>query len=195
MHRLIASALALATLSAPASARDPLPGNVTTDEKGRIVRSIDFSLASTPGVEFAKVKLCLVRTVTNDAVRIKDSSGSFVGGSGTYYSNGSAETVAGGSLFKYVDESAKVAVVSGTMKGGKLALGLTSQILKFDLESSVTQNGVGLIFTNIKQAQEDTGSLANNGFQDLGTWGGSGFKGAYGSFEKLSTAIKACITA
>ena len=137
MRILIAVSLAL--FAAPTlAAKYQVPDNVTTRTgpyHSDYVDAVDFSTRATQPVEFAKGKLCVAENVTNSAVSLHDTSGSFVGGAtGNYYQNSNSQTVQAGSVFKYIDDNAQTLIASGTTDGGATALGLTHDILKFDLK-------------------------------------------------------------
>lgn len=175
----------------------PMPSNVTTtpgNASGDYINSIDFSYQSSTPASFNKLKLCVAESVSNRAVQLTDSSGSFVGpASGHYYDVQHSQTVQGGGIFKYADASLATLIANGTVDGGSVALGLTRDIIKYDLKASAHGQQVGLVFTNITRAQQATGSVANNGFGPVGTWSGAHPKQAYAALQGVANGIKACL--
>ncbi len=175
----------------------PMPSNVTTspgNASGDYINSIDFTYQSSVPANFSKLKLCVAESVSNRAVQLTDSSGSFVGpATGHYYDNQHSQTVQGGGIFKYADASLSTLIATGTVDGGPAALGLTRDIIKYDLKASAQGPQVGLVFTNIARAQQSTGSSANNGFSPVGTWSGAGPKQVYAVLEGVANSIKSCL--
>jgi hypothetical protein len=83
-------------------------------------------------------------------------------------------------------------IATGTTDGGSTALGLTRDIVKFDLKAMTSGGTVTLKFNNISRAQKYTGSIANDGFNPVGMWRGAGAQRIYASLEAVSEKIKAC---
>jgi hypothetical protein len=65
--------------------------------------------------------------------------------------------------------------------------------VKFELKAIAGDGQVTLKFSNITRAMQNTGSLANNGFQPVGMWRGAGAQRIYSSLEAVSKKIKACL--
>jgi hypothetical protein len=173
-----------------------VPANVTVRAEGKhasYMESVDFSYLPTAPIAFAQLKMCIAESVNNNAVTLSDSAGSFVGpATGIYYQNGNSQTVQGGGIFKYIDDSTSALIASGTTDGGPAALGLTRDIVKFDLKAATSEAGVTLKFGNITRAQQSTGSVANNGFGPVGMWRGAGAQRIYASLETVAGKIKNC---
>lgn len=175
----------------------PMPSNVTTmpgNASGSYINSIDFSYQSNAPEGFNKLKLCVAENVSNRAIQLTDSSGSFFGpATGHYYNDQHSQTVQGGDIFKYADASLSTLIANGTVDGGSVALGLTRDIIKYDLKASTHGSLVGLTFTNITRAQQSSGSAANDGFSPVGTWSGARPKQTYAALESIVNGIKSCL--
>lgn len=198
MRLMLISTLVLLTLPAVGQCAKPvLPDNVTlrdADKRQSYLDAIDFSYQAEHDLQFAAMKLCIAENISNNPVTIMDSAGSFVGpATGTYYSNDKSQTIAGGSVFKYVDDASSALVATGTADGGPAAWGLTRDILKFDLKAAVEGPRVTLKFSNILRAQQSTGSGVNDGFGPVGTWKGAKPLQVYSSLESIATKLKACL--
>ncbi len=191
-----AAAILLVT-SLAGCATVPMPSNVTTmpgNASGSYINSMDFSYQSNAPVGFNKLKLCVAENVSNRAIQLTDSSGSFFGpATGHYYNNQHSQTVQGGDIFKYADASLSTLIANGTVDGGSVALGLTRDIIKYDLKASTHGSLVGLTFTNITRAQQSSGSAANDGFSPVGVWSGAHPTQAYAALEGIANGIKACL--
>jgi hypothetical protein len=173
-----------------------VPSNVTVrdaDKRASYLEAIDFSYQPAQPVAFSQLKLCIAENIANNAVTLQDSSGSFVGpATGTYYHNTQSQTVQGGGIFKYLDDATSALIATGTTDGGSTALGLTHDIVKFDLKAMTSGTGVTLKFSNIMRAQQYTGSATNDGFQPVGMWRGAGAQRIYASLESVAAKVKAC---
>ncbi|MFT3755079.1 MAG: hypothetical protein QM769_03900 [Pseudoxanthomonas sp.] len=171
-----------------------VPSNVATTADGKYMESVDFSYHTDQPGNFSKLKMCIAENITNGAVSLQDSAGSFVGpATGTYYNNAKSQTVQGGGIFKYVDETNSALIASGTADGGSAAFGLTRDIVKFDLKVAVESSTITLRFNNITRAQQNTGSVANNGFTPVGMWRGAGAQRIYESLDAIEDKIKTCV--
>jgi hypothetical protein len=184
-----AIALVLIPLSVAAAAK--LPANVTT--AGRYLDTVDLSYATPSTVPFSKLKLCVAEAVSNDAVTLRDSAGSFVGAAtGRYYETNNQHEVSGGNVFKYLDDDLGVLIAGGVADGGSDALHLIKHVVKFELRAGVKPDGISLVFSHISSAQQDTGSMANVGFTPVGTWWGAGTAKAITGIEAVGARIKTC---
>ena len=143
------------------------------------------------------IMVCLSHRISdtlNSAVSLQDSSGSFVGpATGNYYRNVNSQTVQGGGVFKYIDDSTSALIATGTTDGGSTALGFTRDIVKFDLKATANGDSVTLKFGNITRAQQSTGSIANDGFNPVGMWRGAGAERIYTSLESVASKVRACL--
>lgn len=177
-------------------ANNELPSNVTVrsaDSRNSYLDTIDFSYQPAAPVSFSKLKLCVAESLTNNSVALNDASGSIVGSAtGTYYSDNNNQTVQGGGIFKYVDDSLATLIASGTTDGGKPGWGLSSDFVKFELKASTSDSGVLLKVSNITRAQQSTGLLANDGFQPVGTWKGAGAMRIYEALKVVTGKVESC---
>lgn len=180
------------------SSQVPLPSNVSVTPSGSMgglyIDKIDFSY-STPNIqEFAKLKLCIAENITNNTVNLRDSVGSFVGSyTGNYYQTNNTQTISGGGIFKYLDDSTSTVIANGTTVSDSNALLLTKDFIKFEVKAATNNNHVTLIFSNITRAQQNTGSLSNDGFNPVGVWSGARAPDIYTSIESVANKIKTCL--
>lgn len=175
-----------------------LPNNAsitTTDSLGSAyIDKIDFSYISRGTHKFSKAKLCVAKNLTNNTVMLQDSSGSFVGAyTGRYYETNKTQSVTGGDIFKYSDDETSTLLAVGTTSFVGDALGIIKEFVKFEVELAIKDKNVTLIFSNITRAQQDTGTLGNNGFNPVGVWYGAKAPDVYASIELVANNIKTCI--
>lgn len=196
-YTLILTLTLLALPQGGQCAKPVLPDNVTlrdADKRQSYLDAIDFSYQAEHAPQFTAMKLCIAENISNNPVTLTDSAGSFVGpATGTYYSNDKSQTIAGGSIFKYVDDASSTMIATGTVDGGPAAWGLTRDILKFDLKVATSNASVTLRFSNIVRAQQSTGSGVNVGFQPVGTWKGAKPLQVYSVLESIAAKIKTCL--
>jgi hypothetical protein len=193
---LLAASLFLVPATA-LCAKWEVPSSVAVRAEGKhasYMESVDFSYQPSVPVTFSQLKMCIAENVSNNAVTLSDSAGSFVGPStGHYYQNSHNQTVQGGGIFKYLDDSSSTLIATGTTDGGPTALGLTRDIVKFELKAATVDADVTLKFGNITRAQQSTGSAANDGFGPVGMWRGAGAQRIYASLETVAGKIKHCL--
>jgi hypothetical protein len=179
-----------------ASAKDQLPPNVTTRPygagKNQVIDAIDYSFSASKPVEFSRIKMCIASNLTNDEVQLRDSAGSFVGNSGTYYRTENKQTVQGGGIFKYVDDSSKSLVARGSVSRQGGLGGIISLAIRFDLEVSAEANAVKMRMLHIEAAMKNTGSASNDGFKPVGVWAGSMYKKNILALNGVADQLKSC---
>ena len=185
------------TFSACATTTVQLPSNASLISgafNASYIDKIDFSYEAQKSIEFSKLKLCIAENISNDDVTLTDSAGSFVGSyTGKYYRMENNKTVSGKDIFKYIDDGSSTVLVNGrTIANGEKLLTATD-IVKFELKSMLSGNKVTLLFSKITRAQQDTGSLQNNGFSPVGVWVGSRAQGTYDALDQVSKKIKTCL--
>lgn len=144
-------------------------------------------------VEPEKAKVCTLRNVTNRDVSLSDSSKSFVGAyTGNYYNVGNKSTSSGGNVVSV--SSDKSLVVNGSTEY-LFDAGLINvkRVVRFTLDLSMLDGKVTYTFSNIQQAQTETGAIPNNGFGDIGTWKGASPYQALSSLQNVSAGIDSCL--
>lgn len=185
--------IAFATvLSGCATVQLPKNASVVESNGGNYLSRIDFSYTASENKDFSKAKLCVAENVSNPDVALRDSVGSFVGSyTKNYYQANNTQNVSGKGLFKYLDDKNFVLIANGTISA-KTGLAVID-IIKFEMKLSITGNKVGLLLSNITRAQQNTGSMANDGFSPIGVWPMSRSEEAYSALEKIANQIKSCI--
>ena len=186
---VLALALAgCATPTLPPNARTTTAGGVT------LVDQIDFSYAKPAPADFGQLKLCALQVVSNDAVTLQDSAGSFVGRfTGIYYQTDHRQTAGGGATLKYVDDQRRTLIANGTVIAPPGGGFLSPLAIRFELKASTSANQVGLVFYKLEQSQQRTGFLANTGFSPVGVWSGSRADAVYMKLQEQAEAIKSCM--
>lgn len=191
---LLAATLLLGACATPVA----LPPHVSTrsTEAGAYLDRVDLSYASPSPQDFARLKLCVAETISNDSVGLKDAVGSFVGVTGTYYQAQNQQTAGGGSVFKYIDDASRTAIVSGTVKAQSSIL-FTSEFVRYELKASTANSAqgaqVGLVFYAITRAQQSTGLLANDGFVPVGTIPGARPLEVVATLEAVAGRLRSCM--
>lgn len=190
------TAVAMTAFPSATFGREPLPPNVTTKPfqggHNMVIDAIDYSFQNANPVQFSRVKMCIAENVTNDGVRLSDHAGSFVGYGGTYYQTHNSSTVQGGDVFKYVDDASKSLVARSSIGRRSGFGGLIGLSIRFDLEASVAGTNVNMKMMHVGQAQTNTGSLSNDGYQPIGIWTGSMYKKDIQALDDLASQLKAC---
>lgn len=174
----------------------PMPANVSTGARpgvnGTYVNAVDFSYAPAAPVDFPRLKLCVAENVSNSAITLTDSAGSHFTPSGWWHQDGNTTTVQGGQAIQYVDDAQQVMLARGNLDAGSTAMGLTREFARYQLRASIKPGQIGLVFTDIEQAQQATGSVSNSGFTPVGTWSGAGPMQIYTALQSVADRIKNC---
>ncbi len=174
----------------------PLPANVTTTQSGNgtYIDRADYSYQTDSAPSFSSLKLCVAENFTNNDVTLSDSSSSFVGAyTGNYYQVDKTQNVTGKDVFKYVDDSTSTLIANGTTTSVSKQLVPITDIVKFEMKSSLKGRNVQIEFFNITRAQKDTGYATNDGFNPVGAWSGARAPDIIASLEGIANKIKSCL--
>lgn len=197
--RLIQRACLLVTVLGTGCATAPIqmPPNVAVIQGAQGASYIDkatFKHTSKAPVPFAKVKLCVAENVANDAVTLRDSVGSFVGpATKNYYQSNNTQTIGAGPVFKYVDDSQATLIANGTTVANDGGVMITD-FVRYEAKAVASGNDVLLTFYAITRAQQNTGTLSNDGFSPVGIWPGSRAESVYRAIERVAARVQACMT-
>ena len=190
MRYAICLSLVLATGSAWAK-DPPLPPEVTVRSGDYNKRYIDTFRYDAKPATFAKLKLCLAQNVSNPAVTITggtDAPFAFQSNMRTQTS-----TIQGGGIFKYEDFEAGAVIVTGSIDGGSTMLGMTRDVVRFELMGSITPGATTLIFSKIDRTTVNTGTATNQGFAPVGIWKGARPLQILNSLQTLATSVDTCL--
>ena len=193
----VALPLAFAALLSGCATEPPLPPNASTSSAPNaapLLDTVDFSFSGAGSPSFAKLKLCIAQHLTLPEVQLSDSAGSFVGpATGIHYRANNRQTVAGGSVFKYVDDASAMLVATGIVRAVPALGGLVNDIVRFDLTAATRDTGVTLVFANITRAMQSTGSATNDGFNQVYVAPGSRSAAVYAALEVTTAKLKSCL--
>ncbi|WP_406627711.1 hypothetical protein [Pectobacterium carotovorum] len=146
-----------------------------------------------PTNSIEKLKICTLRNVTNRDVRLGDSSKSFVGSyTGNYYNVKSSSNVSGGDVLSLSGGNSLVVngATSYLFDAGIISV---KRFVRFTLDVFNKDNSVEYTFSNIQHAQSDTGSLPNDGFNDIGVWKMAGPTEAIRTLDGIALSINECL--
>ncbi|MDP1666760.1 MAG: hypothetical protein Q8L79_16755 [Methylobacter sp.] len=157
-----------------------LPSNVTVKDKN--IDTMDFSYQADKPKEFANIKLCIAENVDNKTVTLKDASSSSL-----FAGPHTGQTIQGGDIFKYSDESTSTIIAKGIADGGSI------DFIQYDLKASAKGSNITLKFYNIAHAMKNTGYLSNDGFEHICVLSGCRPGNALDAIKTIADKIKACI--
>ncbi|EPY7259127.1 hypothetical protein ACXEJA_003559 [Klebsiella pneumoniae] len=143
-----------------------------------------------------RVKLCIARNVTNNGVQLNDSSSSFVGAyTGNYYNIEKSTTIQGGEVINTAASSSDIVVANGTTSYQYDAgIVMVERVVKFTMDITPSATGIKYTFSNIQQAQKDTGAASNSGFAPIGVWKAAGGYQAINALDNISSEINKCMS-
>ncbi|MCF6672313.1 hypothetical protein [Raoultella ornithinolytica] len=143
-----------------------------------------------------RVKLCIARNVTNNGIQLNDSSASFVGAyTGNYYNIKKSTTTQGGDVINSAASSSDIIVANGTTSYQYDAgLIMVERVVKFTMDITQSQSGIKYTFSNLQQAQKDTGVVSNNGFSPIGVWKAAGGYQAINALDNITSEIDKCMS-
>ncbi|GEM_PF-2745791 len=139
------------------------------------------------------IPACVAETVSNQGETLADSSGSFVGAyTGNYYNVQRSSQSAGGSVLEHVAQDGKSVVASGSARYSAGAL--VARSVRFKLSLKQSDSGRTYRYSNLGQAQLDTGAAANKGYAPIGSWSGANPDIALASLSTITDQIERCLS-
>lgn len=142
-----------------------------------------------------KIKICAIRTISNDGVTLNGSS-SVMNSSmvtGMYIQN--STTTSGGEVVDSNASTSNDVVTSGTTSYFANVIGMPIEFaVKFTLDMSGDKSHIKYTFSNIKQAQKNTGAMSNTGFYPVGSWVGANPEEVVKSLSKISDDMSSCLS-
>ncbi|MBZ5489141.1 hypothetical protein HW452_16600 [Halomonas aquamarina] len=154
------------------------------------VKSVAFAHPSAGDVDQDKLAACVAENVTNRGVTLSDTAGSHFGTyTGNYYQQSNQHSVGGGSVI--VREGSGNIVAEGITEYSASAL--VKRAVRFTMTAQLGESGNVYRFSNLEQAQLNSGAVANSGFDKIGAWQGANPDLALVSLEQLSSNIDNCI--
>lgn len=177
---------------APALANNiDLPDNVTLRPGNMSGDYIDTVSQEARGAAFSKLKLCLAQNVSNAPVTITGGTDADF----AFHSNHRTQTstIQGGEVFKYEDAASATVIAIGATDGGSSMMGMTREVIRFELLAVATPEGTTLKFSNIGRATLNTGSVTNQGFLPVGAWKGAKPLVVIETLQTLGSRIDACL--
>ncbi|KAB8022113.1 hypothetical protein GCL00_25895, partial [Klebsiella pneumoniae] len=67
-------------------------------------------------------------------------------------------------------------------------------MVKFTMDITPSATGIKYTFSNIQQAQKDTGAASNSGFAPIGVWKTAGGYQAINALDNISSEINKCMS-
>ena len=174
-----------------------LPSNahIVEGSKGwRFLDKVDFSYTASKPYDFAALQLCVAQNVSNQGYTLTGDASTWRGpATSTYYRNDRQQHVVGSTnIFKFVDERNATLVAVGTTSSTQGGLMPATDIIRYELVVKLEGNHIGLVFSNITRAWENTGAASNDGFEPVGVWQGTRADNVYRGLEAIAQHIRAC---
>lgn len=191
-----AVSLAACVSTAPISPSISEMNNVETVKKENgytYVNKVSFAFEGV-SVKGDALLVCVLQNVKNRSVTLQDSSSNqfvpYVG----FIAKNSAREVGGGQSLKYVSDDKKQVLADGatTYKAG-LSMFPLDHSLRFSLSAKSEKSTLSIVYTDIEQAQKDTGYSTNDGYSQLGAWDSINPKGAIDELKKIAENINGCL--
>lgn len=186
--RVRLNALLLLAVVAPALAKNiELPPNVTLRPGNMSGDYIDTFSSEVRGATFGKLKLCLAQNVSNPDLTLTG------GANAVFDAKTQTSSVAGGGVFKYEDATLGIVIAVGSTDGGPTFMGLSREIIRFELVAEASAERTALKFTNISRADLNTGTATNQGFLPIGAWKGAKPLAVIETLQNLGSRIGSCL--
>lgn len=140
--------------------------------------------------------MCAAQIVRNKEVTLSDSAGSFFGAyTGQYYQVENARQAGGDNSGEYISPDGKKLVTKGAATYSKSFAGLPQKMAAtYLLTLKPADNKMRYTFTDIQQAQLDTGAASNEGFYPVGAWSGANPIAVYNQLAGVADKMNSCIS-
>jgi len=178
-YKIIAAFTVVCLLSACATGvQSSMPDN---DKYLEVVESGVIKLDASKQEIAKRGAVCMSQIIQNGSVHLNDSSGWF----------GNSSNVSGGQIIVQNNPENGIVVASSRLDyRGK-------SLLTFNVQSTVTilakEGRFKIRHTNIMEAQKSTGYIANDGYNKVGRWAGSGWETTKEVLDGLSKRIAQCV--
>lgn len=139
--------------------------------------------------------LCVAQNVPNENFTLKDSADSYVSVfTGRYYHKQNMREVGAGVGKKFVSDDGRALVTKGSTRYQyKFGLVTIDKAIVYTLSVEPAEDGMRYFFTDLKQAQLNTGSISNDGFNAVGAWPGAKPLKAYDQLASVADTVDQCI--
>ena len=161
----------------------PLDADVTYEQwhSAQALESVHLDSAAKGG----DLEMCVAQNVQNKSTTLQDTTGSFYGVyTGTYYQVENSRETGGGDVLLYSRDGNVVA--QGVVD--YQASPLVARVVRYTL----TVSDGGYEFTNLEQAQTNTGAAVNPGFDKIGAFAGADPDKALSSLRSVASKIDRC---
>jgi len=152
------------------------------------VNAVSFIRSGAPG----SLPLCVALVVSNSGETLSDSSNSFFGAyTGNYYSLEKSVQVGGGNVLQYVAPDNNSLVAEGAVRYEVSSL--VTRSVRYKLSASQLDGGRSYVFSDLAQAQINSGAASNTGYGPVGSWSGANPDLALQSLERVADEIERCL--
>lgn len=179
----VAAAILAASLTGCAQTPVDLGQNVALKPWGsaQAVDAARFPAQASSG----DLEFCVARSLVNDSVTLSDSSDSFFGVySGAYYHDTDSEASAGGEVMQHASDKGVIAAGIISYQPSSLV----KRFVRFKLIATPSEYE----FTNLEQAQANSGAAPNTGFNPVGAFSGAHPELVLNSLEEVARQIDRC---
>lgn len=158
------------------------------------IEGVTYTYPGTSKAGKDALPVCVAQNVQNKAVNLRGNQNSgFLGGS--FWNTGNSETVGGGSVISYVSDDRNSVVAQGTnIHDTGVILAPNKDAVAFRLTAKRSPAGTAMAFSNLERASEDTGSMSNQGYYKVGSWGGASPTRVLDGLKKTADTINGCLS-
>ncbi|WP_341706536.1 hypothetical protein [Halopseudomonas sp.] len=154
------------------------------------VNAVSFERSGGSG----NLAMCVAAVVGNSGETLTDSSNSFFGAyTGNYYRVEKSVQTGGGQVLEYVSPDNNAVVASGSER--YQASSLVTRSVRFKLSAKQAGSLRQYRFSDLAQAQLDSGAAANTGYGPIGSWAGANPDLAVQALVRVTDEIESCLSA
>lgn len=190
MRNIVAGCLGALLVTGCAVQHDTLAKYGDYELSGDIL--VGYSVESVYVSGGRSVPACVASAVQNESITLSDSAGSFVGAyTGTYYQANKSREAGGGTVIQHASADGSEVVARGVTR---YKAGLIERAVRFTLMTEVVGARVTYAFSNLEQAQTNTGYAANAGFHSIHARPGGGAGQVLESLKDVAAEIDQCMS-
>lgn len=166
-----------------------------SDSMDRYLERVELSRPVAPN-DAEALPFCVAQTVATDEATLVDSSGSFVGAfTGTYYERTNVRKAGSIDGLRFASSDGNELVVEGTAGYTTGEIIPLQYSVRYTLAIEGQAESTAYVFTDIQQAQLNTGVLANTGYDPVGAWKGAHPSEVHSALSAVADRVSDCVAA
>lgn len=192
----VAAVLVGCATNAPSASIANLPGvQLERDAGGNVFVGAYETAAALKSGSSDKLLMCVTQSIVSRSVTLTGTATTVGAFSGRLINTPSVQTVqGGGSVVRYVSDDKRSVVAEGSeTRRGTGMQAMIQRNVRYTVAVNIEEQQIKFRFSNLEQAQLDSGSAANSGFIPVGAWEAAKPQEAITVLQSVADKISGCM--